>query len=273
MRRGWIVAAAGVLAACGQQEEVPAEPAAPAVEAPQAVETPAEIAKSDVETDYEAVSGYDEAWYVSPGWPGEYPAGFAVLDPGVTVKGWSVPNRIEAADVDCALPQYANYQLWNRDRVAADGLDFFVATKTFPVTLSQDASIEYVSDTGIKTLDLTAGDQLTYLRYLGEGFTIVSFQGEEYDVNEAELREISDIASLPAPVEDQWVNVACEDGSRAWLLYAAMLDHPGVVPSPITGYGEASDIDPDEVEEVRAGAQAMADAYEGIEPEAALPQQ
>ncbi|RAN32309.1 hypothetical protein HY3_03005 [Hyphomonas pacifica] len=273
MRRGWILAAAGLLAACGERVEEPVEPDVTVVEAPDPIETPAEIAKSDGETDYQAVSGYGEGWYVSPGWPGEYPAGFAVLDPGVVVNGWSQPNSGVPADLECPLPQYANYQLWNRDRVEKDDLDFFVATKTFPVTLSQDASIEYVSDTGIKTLDLKTGDQLTYLRYLGEGFTIVSFGGEEYDINEAELREISDISSLPAPTEDQWVNVECEDGSRAWLLYSTMVDLPGVVASPIMGYGEASDIAPDDVAEVRAGAAAMANAYEGIEPEAALPDQ
>ncbi|MEE2920303.1 MAG: hypothetical protein VYC38_00940 [Pseudomonadota bacterium] len=270
MRLCGILVAAGLLAACGQERaDEPVEAPAPLEE--EAVsglgstleEEPAPLPADDV--DYQALSGYDDSWYVSAGWPGEYPAGFAVLDAGVTVPAWSVPNSAQAADTSCALPQYANYQLWNSDRVAADGLRFFVATKTFPVTLNQDASIEYISDGDIRQLDLKAGDQLTYLRYLGEGFTVVSFEGTEYGINEAELRDISDIGAMPT-VEDQWVRVSCTGGDQAWLLYAAVIDQAGIVPSPMIGYGEAWDIAPEDADQVRADAEANRLAYEGLEP-------
>jgi len=268
MRLGWILAAAGALAACGQEEvEAPVQPDVSYEEPIESYEDPAAFVP---DLDYRALSGYDEGWYVSPGWPGEYPAGFAILEADVTAPAWSVPNASLAPDLSCTLPQYANYQLWNRERTAKDDLAFFVATKTFPVTLSQAASIEYVSDNGMKRLDLAAGDQLTYLRYLGEGFTVVSFEGEEYDINEAELREISDIGTIPTK-EDQWVRVACEDGSQAWLLYTAAIEHPGIVPSPIVGFGEAFDILPEEVDAVREAGEATAAAYEGIEPDDTLP--
>lgn len=268
MRTGWIVAAAGVLAACGQQAETPVElPEPPVADAPvETVETPAEIAKSDMDLDYRALSGYGEEWYLSPGWPGEYPAGFVVLEADVTVQGRAIPNPSSPASIPCALPQYANYQLWNNARVASDKLDFFVATQTFPVTLSQDANIEYVSEEGISTLDLSAGDQLTYLRYLGEGFAIVSWQGQEYDINEAELQEISDIGTL-STLEAEWVRVTCGSGAQAWLLYRETIGHEGIAPSPITGYGEASDIAPEDVDMVRDMADAMAAAYDGVEPD------
>lgn len=268
MRTGWILAAAGVLAACGQQAEAPADMPEPSVAETrvEAVETPAEIAKSDMDLDYRALSGYGEEWYLSPGWPGEYPAGFVVLDADVTVQGRARPNPSSPANIPCALPQYANYQLWNRERVARDKLEFFVATRTFPVTLSEDASIEYVSEDGISTLDLKAGDQLTYLRYLGEGFAIVSWQGEEYDINEAELRDISDIGTLTS-LEAEWVRVTCGSGAQAWLLYREAIRHEGIAPSPITGYGEAADIAPEDVEMVREMAAAMEAAYDGIAPD------
>ena len=272
MRTGWILAAAGALAACGQQAEAPVEaPETAIAEAPvEAVETPAEIAKSDMDLDYRALSGYGDDWYLSPGWPGEYPAGFVILEADVTVNGRAKPNPAAPANIPCALPQYANYQLWNNARVASDKLQFFVATQTFPVTLSQDASIEYVSEDGINNLDLKAGDQLTYLRYLGEGFAIVSWQGQEYDINEAELRDISNIGSLSS-LEAEWVRVTCANGAQAWLLYRETIQHEGIAPSPITGYGEAADIGPDDVDMVRDMADEMAAAYEGVEPDEVEP--
>lgn len=270
MRLGCILIAAGLLAACGQERaDAPAATPAPAeTKADPGLDSALEAepaAPPADDLDYKALSGYDDSWYVSPGWPGEYPAGFAVLDAGTIVPAWTVPNGANEADTSCALPQYANYQLWNYERADADNLRFFVATKTFPVTLNQDASIEYISEGGIHTLDLKAGEQLTYLRYLGEGFTVVSHEGAEYDINEAELRDISDIGSMPT-VEDQWVRVTCEDGTQPWLLYASVIEHPGVVPSPMLAYGEASDIAPEDAEQIRMDAEAYRLAYEGLEP-------
>ena len=271
MRLGCILIAAGLLAACGQEREsAPAEApvAAPAPSEPSELssaleEEPAPLPADDV--DYQTLSGYDSTWYVSAGWPGEYPAGFAVLDAGISAPAWTVPNGDREADASCTLPQFANYQLWNTERVEGDDLRFFVATKTFPVTLNQNASVEYISDGEIRKLELTAGDQLTFLRYLGEGFTVLSFEGVEYGINEAELRDVSDIGSMPT-VEDQWVRVTCADGSQPWLLYAAMIELDGVVPSPMLAYGESWDIAPEDVEQVRAEAEANRLAYEGLEP-------
>ena len=272
MKRGSSVilagVAAGLLAACSPSTEPPAEPVTEMVTVEEPIvpiETPAEIAKSDAPTDYQAISGYGDGWYVSPGWPGEYPAGFVVLAPDVSVPARTRPNPSADRDVVCRLPQYANYQLWNDVRGEADKLEFFVATKTFPITMTEDATIEYFSDAGVRTLDLKAGDQLTYLRYLGEGFTIVSFNGEQYDINEAELSQISDIGQLQS-VADEWARVTCMGGEQAWLLYQEVLDHADIVASPITGYGEAADIFPEDVDWVREQGEANAAAYEGLEP-------
>ena len=223
------------------------------------IASPYEVTESAPDdTDYAALAGYPDTWYVSYGWPGEYPAGFVVLDPGVSVDGRARPNKGEPATVSCALPQFANYQIWNRARVEGDELDFIVATKVQTITLSVDANIEYPTDNGMQMLELKAGDTLSYLRYLGEGFAIFGFDGGEYDFNEAELRDISDLASATI-TEDQWVDVPCKEGHRAWLLYDEVIAEDSIVPSPIVGYGDAYDIDPDEVEQVRS---------EGLEREA-----
>ncbi|HPF21923.1 MAG TPA: hypothetical protein PK417_00500 [Hyphomonas sp.] len=260
MKRAWILALAGCLAACGQPADKPAGSSAevaddvlPAdVPADEPLASPYEVAESAPDDrDFAALAAYPDTWYVSYGWPGEYPAGFVVLDQGVTVNGRARPNPDAPANVACTLPQYANYQIWNRARVDRDHLEFIVATRIEPVTMAVDATIETPGDLGMQTLELKAGDTLSYLRYLGEGFAIFGFNGQEYTINEAELRDISDI---PAGLldEDLWVEAACIGGTRAWILYDDAIAMDSIVPSPIVGFGEASDIYPDEVEKVRA---------------------
>ena len=270
MKKAWILALAGSLAACGQPADTPADGGATpapvenealAADMPEAepIASPYEVAESAPnDRDFSALAGYPDTWYVSYGWPGEYPAGFVVLEQGVTVSGRARPNPDEPANVACTLPQYANYQIWNRERVERDNLEFIVASKIEPVVMQVDANIETPGDEGMQVLELKAGDVLSYLRYLGEGFAIFRVNGQEYTINEAELRDISSMSAVSLE-EDQWVEVACIGGTRAWLLYDDAIAHDDIVPSPIVGFGEASDIYPDEVDKVRA---------EGLELEA-----
>ena len=273
MRKAWILALAAGLAACGQPAETPATGPKPPVETAETpdgalpaempssepIASPYDVAEAAPENiDFAALAGYPETWHVSYGWPGEYPSGFVVLEQGVTVPGRARPNPRVPADISCTLPQYANYQIWNTDRVQRDSLEFIVATQIEPVTMQVDAQVETPGDTGMQVLSLKAGDVLSYLRYLGEGFAIFGFNGQEYTINEAELRDISSITGA-ALEEDQWVNVACIGGTRAWLLYDEAVAEDAIVPSPIVGFGEAADILPDEVDKVRA---------EGLEMEA-----
>ena len=265
MKKAWILALAGSLVACGQPADKPAgdDLSAPEVaehddallaEVPESepLASPYEVAESAPDDrDFAALAAYPDTWHVSYGWPGEYPAGFVVLEQGVTVNGRARPNPDAPANVACTLPQYANYQIWNRQRVERDHLEFIVASKIEPVVMKVDANIETPGDEGMRVLNLKAGDVLSYLRYLGEGFAIFSFDGQEYTINEAELRDISSMTGASLE-EDQWVEVACIGGTRAWILYDDAIAHDEIVPSPIVGFGEASDIYPDEVDRVRA---------------------
>lgn len=257
MRFGWVLAGAVLLAACGQKDGVtPAGVDEAAVEA-----AAGEQAQAAPSLDYAAISGYDDGWFLSPGWPGEYPPGFAVLDADVKVPARARPNPGDPQDVSCLLPQYANYQLWNNARTDEDDLEYFVATKKVPVTVLEDAEVEYVGENGLVPLSLKKGDQLTYLRYIGEGYTVMSFNGQEFDINEGELSNVTDLGNVEHE-EDLWVRVSCLGGSKAWLMFDEVVTETGVYPSPITGYGEAADIDPDDVDSVRESAGT--DAY-GLE--------
>lgn len=265
MRFGWILSAALFVAACGQSDVTPQAGTEGAADASARVDSVQdEAAAQPPSTDYAALSGYDDSWFLSPGWPGEYPPGFAVLDADVSVPARARPNPTDPQDITCVLPEYANYQLWNNARNEADDLDYFVATKKLPVTVLEDAEVEFVGEAGIEKLPLKAGDQLTYLRYIGEGFTVMSFNGREFDINEGELREITDIGALENQ-ENLWVRVTCLGGKQAWLLFDEVVLEKGVYPSPITGYGDAKDIRPEEVETVR---EMMAIEAFGLDPTA-----
>jgi hypothetical protein len=260
MRFAWVLAAALVLAACGQ-ESGPSPAAGPEGGPAASAAAAGGEGQARPAIDYKALSGYDDGWFLSPGWPGEYPPGFAVLDSNVKVPGRARPNPGDPQDVSCLLPQYANYQIWNTERTAGDKLEFFVATKKVAVNVLEDAEVEYVGANGLVPLSLKKGDQLTYLRYIGEGYTVMSFKGQEFDINEGELHNITDLANARLE-EDLWVRVPCLGGGHAWLLFDEVVREKGIYPSPITGYGEAADILPGDVDAIRE--QAGADMY-GLE--------
>jgi hypothetical protein len=258
MRFGWMLAGMLLVAACGRD----------GAGAPGSVAEGAEAAAAGAEQaakpaiDYAALSGYDDSWFLSAGWPGEYPPGFAVLDPDVKVPARARPNPGDPQDISCMLPQLANYQLWNNARSDEDKLEYFVATKKVPVTVLEDTVVEYIGEAGIESLSLKKGDQLTYLRYIGEGFTVMSFNGKEFDINEGELANVTDITNK-AQDENLWVRVTCLGGKQAWLMFDEVIQETGIYPSPITGYGEAADILPGDVDAVR---EAVATDTLGADP-------
>jgi hypothetical protein len=258
MRFGWVLAGALLLAACGQKEGTSPDAAASGAGPAAAAELAARP-----QLDYAAISGYDDTWFLSAGWPGEYPPGFAVLNADVKVPARARPNPTDPQDITCLLPQYANYQLWNNARTDEDQLEYFVATKKVPVTVLEDTEVEFVGAAGIQTLSLKQGEQMTYLRYIGEGVTVLSFNGQEYEINEGELSNVTNIADT-ALEENLWVRVTCLGGKQAWLMFDEVIDETGIYPSPITGFGDAADIAPEEVETVREAI--ASDAY-GVSPQ------
>ena len=243
-------AAAAILVGCGETASI--EPA----EGPNATT----LESADIVSDAEiAVPTYDEdVWYVSAGWPGEYPPGFSIFAEGVSVPARVGMHDSLPADLTCALPQNATYQLWNQARVEADGLDFITVSEKFDITISETAEIDAPAgefDNPNNTLKLEPGDRLTYLRYLGEGWTLMEINGEERDVNEMDLMEISDIRTAGETTSDDilWINIPCGD-TRGWLTLDEALADPGILMTPIIGYGVSRDMT--EQDRLEAVAQA-----------------
>ncbi len=252
MRFGWVFASVVLLSACGKSVENTAETGADTSPVDIASEADLKpVAATELEPaesiDLQALTDYSPEWSLNEYWTGEYPSGFLVYQEGVVAAGREQPVKALPLDLECPLEASANYQVWNRQRIEADDVVFFSANKTFPVTLSQDATVEYATDDGIMALDLKAGEQLTYLSYMSEGFAKFSYNGQQVELNESELRDISDIGEHEV-VEDQWARVTCTNGQRVWLLYSEVIETEGVGRSPMIAYGEAHDISPEEAD-------------------------
>ena len=56
-----------------------------------------------VETQIARSSFYDEMWYEAEFWPGEYPNGLIVLEPGVTLAARTVDNPNIEPSLECEM--------------------------------------------------------------------------------------------------------------------------------------------------------------------------
>ena len=189
-----------------------------------------------------AKPAYDESWYISPGWPGEYPNGFTVLKEGVVLAGRMAMNKQLAKSLQCPVPHKANYNQWNHERVKADKLEFVAAAKTFPVTIKQGINVPAVAGEKDVTLSFKAGETLTYLTYIAEGFALMQYQDVEYQINEGDLGDQASFGEGRKIIDDLWVNIPCADGQRGWILYAELQGRDGIGETEHMEYGVSGDL-------------------------------
>lgn len=228
---------------------------------------PAEPA-TPTQTPVAAVPSYGADWSVSPGWPGEYPSGFTVLADGVVVKGRAAMHPDAPQIIDCPLPKFANYQLWNVPRSEADGTDYQVATLRKTITVTSEGVLEFPGegpDFALTTQAVKPGDQLIYTRYLSEGWAVFEYAGKEIEMLESSVSGFTDMDQVFAggSTAHEWVQLSCADPARtrAWLFLDEVLTHPDIGPSLITGYGEANDLT-----EAELAAAREAKAQSEVEP-------
>lgn len=227
-----------VLASCGGEEPINdtvKEPAAETEVAPQPAPPPL------VRHSYN-----EEVWYISDGWPGEYPPGFSILESGVTLIGRAQMHTNAPKIISCPVEQNATYHQWNSERTNTDELSYVTVSEKYDIIIGAAGQIDSLSETGPGTLEVWPDDIITYLRYLGEGWSIVEFKGVEREIEESSIANISNFAEAGANTEpDQlWVNIKCADerGTRAWILFDDAVETLGVVLSPILEYGQSADL-------------------------------
>ncbi|MEO1406810.1 MAG: hypothetical protein AAFV54_10015 [Pseudomonadota bacterium] len=193
--------------------------------------------------------GYDDNWYISFGWPGEYPPGFAIVADGVTVMGRKAMALDAPVDQSCPLGKNAVYQQWNQQRAEADDLDFRTASQITEVIFPSGGTIAAVPEADESlvpqqvTLNVPANGSIGYLRYVAEGFFLMEFDGEEYQTLENELPE-DVVFNNESTEDDLWLQTNCTNGSRVWLTLSDALKTDGINEWDIQGYGEASDLTP-----------------------------
>lgn len=242
---------AAALAACNTTtDEEPSETisAQPAEETPAVAPAQPEPAPEVLAEPVKPLPSYnEELWYISGGWPGEYPSGFSVLGKSVVLMGRAHMHEDAAQTIACPVPQNATYQQWNTSRVDLDELDFVTVSEKVEVTILKSAEVDAPIDADFENkLSLEIGDKLIFLRYLGEGWSIWEHDFQEYDIEENALRDISDSDTAFRNSEDDrlWVQLSCadEDRTRAWLLFDDVVKTEGMAMTPIIGYGDSRDL-------------------------------
>jgi hypothetical protein len=182
-------------------------------------------------------SGYDDSWYLSEFWTGEYPSGFAVIKKNVVVAGRSKLDKIAPRDAQCELPYLAAIHPWNKNRRKKNNIQFWSATKIVPLI----AKVDFVFEEGLDTkIPIKKGDTIEYVRATGEGFFKVRIAGKLHDAEESLFERTEDVPQEKFH-EDEWVVLNCVGGRRAYLLYPEDLAdpaRPGQFVSGVTDYRE-----------------------------------
>jgi hypothetical protein len=162
-----------------------------------------------------AAAAYDESWYVTEFWSGEYPTALAVAAPGVTVPARAEMDRDQPASIACALPYKALFNPWNEERSRLSEARYFTASKIVPLVAREAFAFEHDQEGG--PLQIAPGQRIEYLIYGAEGSFLVRIDGREYAAYQ-DLCDHMEPVGDDDFVQEEWLNLRCEDGTPAWIL-------------------------------------------------------
>lgn len=167
-----------------------------------------------------ARAGYDETWYTTDFWSGEYPNGFAVARPDVVVQARTAMDKGLAPSVACALPYKAVFSPWNEERNRLSEARYVTASRIVPLVARQDFPFERYD--GTEPLQIAKGQQIEYLIYGAEGYFRVRIDGTEYEADQGLFDDVEPVAD-DAFVQEEWLSLRCENGEHAWILMEDLL--------------------------------------------------
>lgn len=162
-----------------------------------------------------AAAGYDDSWYITDFWSGEYPGGFAVAAPNVAVPARPEMDKDLPASLSCPLPYKAMFSPWNEERTRLSEARFVTASKIVPLTAL--AAFEFQPDDGSAPVPIQQGETIEHLIYGAEGAFLARIRGREYTAY-PDLFDRVDPVPDDAFVQDEWLQLRCEDGALAWIL-------------------------------------------------------
>lgn len=194
---------------------------------------------------------YDsQNWYQADFWSGEYPHGFSVIK-----KGVKVPARAEmttaAKPFQCELPFLAVYHPWNSGRKAL----YRTASRIVKLTAKEEFTL---GDEEQGQAKVKKGDTIEALIYLSEGGVRVRFNGKIYDAGQ-EVFQNSEEVSNDAFQQDEWVQLRCVNGPKAWIFLPEMsVQHKDGAEDYLPGldgwgrgyrdqYGKVTDLTPEDL--------------------------
>ncbi len=188
---------------------------------------------------------YDESWFKTDYWSGEYPQGFTLTD-NVTTLIRVIPDPNAVQNIECSMEKGATYHPWNHDRVISSNLEFlsYVPKEIFVVTKSETLTLQIDQTDAEQAIRFNKGDEWTFLTYYAEGLFKMSFRGVEYTGHQ-DLVEISQEKNTgPASqnrITDEWMKMICANGVSGWLLLRDVIDQPSFDSANIIEYGNAKD--------------------------------
>jgi hypothetical protein len=167
-----------------------------------------------------AAAAYDDSWYVTEFWSGEYPNGFAVAAPDIAVPARAAMDREAPASLTCPLPYKAVFSPWNEQRNQANEAKYFTASKIVPLVATADFVFEHGE--AAPPLQVKRGQPIEYLIYGAEGSFLVRIDGKEYWAYQEQLEQVEAVDDTTS-VQEEWLSLRCADGTQAWILTEDLL--------------------------------------------------
>jgi hypothetical protein len=206
-------------------------------------------------------SGYDNSWYISEFWSGEYPKGFSVTRPDTVVQARRSMDKAAPRDIACKLPYLAVVHPWNERRSAASKVMFWSASKIVRLVAKEPFVFADVGDDTRAKVRLKKGDVVEYLRNDAEGSFEARIAGKQYTAGQDLFDHVENVPDDQF-VEDDWAALTCVGGAHAYIFLDELglaSDDPkaqvpgisGVGPGQ-TGYGHARDLTGAEARELEA---------------------
>ncbi len=160
-----------------------------------------------------AFSAYDNTWYQTDYWSGEYPAGFSVVKKGISIPARTQMDRDLSPTLSCPVEYKGVYHVWNQNQRA----QYITFSKIVPLTVKADAEIlVYGVDSEVK-IPMKKGDVIEYLVYGSEGWFTVRINGETYEADQALFEQVEAV-DQSAFLFDQWLEINCS-GKKAYVLF------------------------------------------------------
>lgn len=156
-----------------------------------------------------ASAAYEQSWYLSEYWNGEYPNGFSVVAKNVSLPARAAMDPSLPISISCAVPFKAVYHPWNRARSAK----YLTLTKIVPMVANEDLVLGLE---GEEQAQVSAGEVIEFLNAGSEGIFLVRFKGVEYN---ATVELLDKVTYKDADIQrDEWLNLTCGGGENAWIL-------------------------------------------------------